>query len=499
MLPLEPLLNGKMGLVNIRPIYKYSLLIVVPLILTLFLTLFSKSEPEDSTLLLAVASVQSFEINVNTVGTLDAARSHMVSSTIKGDKGKIIFIIEDGARVEKGDILVGLDPTPFEEDVLRLTGELRTREAGIEGDKQSVEWEKSQVERQIKTAEFNLRVTRLDLKKLEKGEGPLQLAQFKGEMETAKEEYVRRLSYIKDLEDLSEKGYSNPTEIALAKGKASGAGDTYNIAREKYLTYRDYVLPSLIETAKANLQQCEMLLEQTKKQGMFKVAEAVAGLQKAKSEFENAKNILKQAQRELEKTVIHAPFSGIAILYESFRENQKRKPRVGDTVWQNQPLLYLPDISSMIVKTQVREVDLHKISIAQKAVVQIDAYPDAFFEGEVLSIGSLATKRFEGGKGEKYFQLVISLTGEDTRLRPGMTARICIKSDHVKDALTVPVQGVFYEDRRRYCYVYRGQSFKKVEVTLGKQNEDLAEILSGLRKGDRVSLVRPSSEEIISN
>jgi HlyD family secretion protein len=489
-------LKEKMSLLNSKKIRKYSLPVTVVLFLAVFLAVFSRSEPDEPTPLLGTVSVRDFQINVNTVGTLDAARAHMVSSTIKGSKGKIIFIIEDGTKVEEGDILVKLDPTPFEEELLYLTGELRSREAAIQAEKQAVEWEKSQAERQIKTEEFNLRVARLELEKLEKGEGPLQLAQFKGEQETAKEEYVRLLSYTRDLKELSEKGYSNPTEIALAKEKATNAGNAYNVAREKYVNYKDYVLPSLIETAKANLQQHEMLLEQTKKQGMFQVAKAIANLQKAESELENTKNIQKQAQDELEKTVIRAPFPGIAVLYESFRDNEKRKPRVGDTVWQNQPLLYLPDISSMIVKTQVREVDLHKINIGQKAVVQVDAYPNDFLEGEISSIGSLATQRFEAGKGEKYFQVVVSLKGESNKLRPGMTARVAIQSDDVKDALSVPVQGIFYEGRRKYCFVYKGQSFEKVEVTLGRQNEDMAEILSGLKNGDQISLVRPSLFEI---
>jgi HlyD family secretion protein len=488
-------LRETIGLLDFRHIRNYSLAGALVLFLAFLLMVLSKSEPEEPSFLLATVSPRDFQINVNTVGTLDAARSHMVSSAIKGNKGKIIFIVDDGVKAEKGDILIRLDPTPFEEETLRLTGELRSREAAIDAEKQAVEWEKAQSERQIKTAEFNIRVARLELEKLEKGEGPLQLAQFKGEEERAKEEYIRLLSYAKDLEDLSKKGYSNPTETALAKEKAVSAGNAYNVAREKYLNYRDYVLPSLIETAKANLQQHEMLFEQTKKQGMFQVARAVATLRKAEREYENTKSILKQAQDELRKTVIRAPFSGIAVLYESFRDNTKRKPRVGDAVWQNQPLLYLPDISSMIAKTQVREVDLHKISVGQRAVVQIDAYPDVFFEGEVASIGSLATQGFEGGKGEKYFQLVVSLKGDMSKLRPGMTARISIQGSNVKDALSIPVQGIFCEGKRRYCFVYKGRGFTKVEVTAGRQNEDMAEILSGLNRGDQVSLVRPSLEE----
>ena len=60
----------------------------------------------DSDLQLAFAKPVSFNITVNTIGTLDAERSHIVSSTIKGDKGKIVHIIDEGTFVKKGDVLI---------------------------------------------------------------------------------------------------------------------------------------------------------------------------------------------------------------------------------------------------------------------------------------------------------------------------------------------------------------------------------------------------------
>ena len=90
------------------------------------------------------------------------------------------------------------------------------------------------------------------------------------------------------------------------------------------------------------------------------------------------------------RAVVRAPLSGFVVLNEIFQGNQKRKPRAGDTVWQGQAPLYLPDLTSMIVKTQVREEDLQKIKKGLGATVRVDAYPDASFEGEVGTVGVLA-------------------------------------------------------------------------------------------------------------
>jgi HlyD family secretion protein len=246
----------------------------------------------------------------------------------------------------------------------------------------------------------------------------------------------------------------------------------------------------------AKQQRHETSFEQIKKESVFKIAAAMAEMAKAKNEIETTKIALDDIRDELRKAVVHAPFPGIVVHYETHRDNQKRKPRVGDSVWQNQPLLYLPDISSMIVKTLVREVDLHKITKAQQASIQVDAYPKLVFTGQVTSIGVLASDGGEAGKGEKYFQVVVAIHGENPSLRPGMTSRVVIHTDAARNVLSVPVQAVFSEGANKYCYVSKGQNVKKVKVEIGRQNEDYAEIVAGLTNGDMVSLIKPAGDEV---
>ena len=99
---------------------------------------------------------RSFEIVVPVVGELDTSRPTVVRSHVRGNRGKIIQIIEDGARVKRGDILVRLDPTPFEEQVSRYAGEIKERMAVLEASEQALQWEKAQATREVKAAEFDL-------------------------------------------------------------------------------------------------------------------------------------------------------------------------------------------------------------------------------------------------------------------------------------------------------------------------------------------------------
>jgi len=465
--------------------------------LLLFGSRFGRSGKEDQfALQMAPALPRSFDITVNTIGLLDAADSQMVSSTVRGDKGKIIHIVGDGSRVEKGEVLVRLDPTPFEEEVHRLTGEVKTLEAALDATRQILEWEKNQIEREILAAEFDLKVAQLELKKLLEGEGPIQTAQYQTEMEKAREEFNRYQGYISELEFLEKEKKIQIAEVSLAREKRKELQEKFNSASLKLDNYQKHVFPALTEAAKAKVQKAEMLIEQTKKGAVYKIAKAVSSVNETQERLKTAKSGLLRAQEELEKTTIRAPISGIAILHEAFRDGQNRKPRVGDKVWQDQPLLYLPDISSMIVKTQVREVDLHKIALKQVCTVTVDAYPQDRFEGEAASLGVLANERMEGGIGEKYFQLLVSMKSSDPRLRPGMTARVTIFSDRCENALSIPFAALFEESGIPYCYKKIEKGFRKVEIRYGRKNEEWVEILSGLVSGDQVALNRPPSETI---
>jgi HlyD family secretion protein len=440
---------------------------------------------------LASAKTSDFEINLNMTGTLDAARSHVVSSEIRSNNGKIYYIVPDGKIVEKDEEIVKLDPTPFELEIQRLSGDIKTQGAILEGAVQSLEFEKSQLQRQIIKAEFDLKIAYLDLTRIQKGDGPLKLSGLKSDMDKAEQLYKRHLSYSMSLEQLARDGYENPSETKKAKEQSEEYGKALIIAKENYFSYKDYILPSLIEAAKANAQNKEIELGQLNKGGVFQISKAQAEVEKTKQQIQTLNDAIKEAKSQLEKTVIKAPFSAIAVHYETMRDGRMRKPVVGDAVWQNQPLLYLPDISKMIVKTEVRESDIKKAQVNQDVTVQVDAYNGEFFKGRVTTIGAIAIKKSEVSSSEKYFPIQIAIDGQNTKLRPGMTARVSVNSEKVKNVLTIPIQAIFIEMDRNFCYLYKDGVYTKVEVKTGRGNEDSIEIISGLKNAERVSLIKP--------
>ncbi len=435
-----------------------------------------------------------FQVEINVVGELDAAQSHMLSSEIQGTDGKIIYLIDDGTRVKKGDILAKLDPLPFQKQVESLEAEVGELKAAIDAAGQMVAYEDNQVGQEIANAEYGLNVATLELRQFEQGDGPLKISMLQEERQKAKLELQRYEAFYNDLLALKKEGFDNKSEITAAQEKVVVLREQFNEASSRFDSYKKHVFPALQESARAKKQNAVLHLEQIRQGGVHKVAKAQATLNQIASKVDAKETALKQTRAELEKTVIKAPFDGIVIHYETFRDGEKRKPREGDSVFMGQPILYLPDISKMIVKTKVREIDLFKLSLGQKGVIQVDAYPDTVFQGDLTFIGALATSESAEPGQEKYFQVIFTLQQEDKRLRPGMTCRVSIISQQVKQAVTVPTQALFADADGDICYVQSGWgAYEKRKVRVGAQNEDLVEILDGLKVGEKVSLVRPET------
>lgn len=444
----------------------------------------------------ARASFNDFEVAVDTVGELDSENAVTIGSELK-EESKIVFLIEDGIHVGKGDILIRLDPSIFEQTVAEAKANVEEMNALVAVQQQTLEWEKIQAEREIKSAEFDLQVALLEQEKLEKGDGPLEKSRLEGEMLDAKKKYEELEGYIADLKALAAKGYSNPLEITQAMEKVAQLREGYEVAKRQYDSYTDYILPTQVNAAKAKVQKCRMLIEQIKRGEGFKIGKAIAELEKSKKEYSTHKTALEEAEKELEKTVIRAPQAGLAVLKETYRGGELRKPRIGDTVIRNQPLVFLPDITDMMARVLVREIDLHKISLGKPAEIRVDAYPDLELGGEVSFIGVLAERRQEIRGGEKYFRVHVSISGENNLLRPGMTSRVrIIAQKRAEKVLTVPIQAVFLDDNVPFCFIVRGEFFEKRELNLGAQNEDVVQINEGVKRGDRVCLSRPPVERV---
>lgn len=473
--------------------------LAVQVLILLSISMINLSPKQEHEEIISTASAikRSFPIEVRTVGELEAARSLCVSCSIRSDQPKIIDLISDGANVSHNELLVKIDPTPYEKKVEELQSALIEAESQIVSLNQALEWEIEQEMHEAKAAEYEMESAELELNKIVNGDGPLEKARLYAAMQKAKVKYEELNSFSEDLIALEEQGFMSPAEVKQTQKKLLEEKEAYENAALQYESYELHVYPMHVKKAESNLKRLVNKQEEIKKNGNYKIAKAEMALSQAEQQYEQAKRQLRDAQNELALTEIRAPSSGMVVLKEDYRTGQKRKPRVGDTVVRNQTILDLPDMSTMTVKTKVREIDLYKVEIGKPASIEVDAYPNLQFEGKVVFIGILAISDAIRPGDEKNFEVKVELNKTDPRLRPGMTSRVIIHAGKVEDTLTVPIHSVFEANKQHYCYVSENGVYSKRPIEIGMNNEQWVAVLSGIQENDRVCLSMPPESSII--
>jgi HlyD family secretion protein len=213
-----------------------------------------------------------------------------------------------------------------------------------------------------------------------------------------------------------------------------------------------------------------------------------AEIEKQQVEVGKAKDNLDQATRDLQKMTLTAPIPGLVVYLEIWKGSSMSKVQEGDAPWSGQGLIELPDLSSMIVETTVSEVDVSKIKKDLKAEIRLDAIPGPTFTGTITDISTLARSKQRGSQ-INVFDVEVLIDSADTRLKPGMSAKVDIIINAYDSVLSVPLEAVFERDDTTVVY---SKSGKKIPVALGARNDASVIVTSGLEDGDEVALIDPT-------
>jgi RND family efflux transporter MFP subunit len=221
-----------------------------------------------------------------------------------------------------------------------------------------------------------------------------------------------------------------------------------------------------------------------------------AGVDAARANVERTERALEQEQRKLREGVALAPRSGL-VVYATYGDvESQKKVDIGMTPFEGMDLMYLPDISSMLVDTEISEVDLSRIKVGLPVEIRLDAYPDAVFKGELKSIADLARRKISRvtGKltGAKVFSVTVKVVDQDVRLKPGLSATAEIIVNEHENALYVPLEAVFVDEQdRTIAYVKKRGSIEARPIVIQESNDRVAVIKEGLQEGEELLLDRP--------
>jgi HlyD family secretion protein len=186
---------------------------------------------------------------------------------------------------------------------------------------------------------------------------------------------------------------------------------------------------------------------------------------------------------------IKAPASGM-VIYKKEWSGTKRK--VGSMINPfDRVIATLPDLTSMLSKTFINEIDVSKMKTGQKVEITIDAFPQKKYKGEVVYVANIGEKL--NNTNDKVFEVQIRVDGSDPALRPTMTTGNKIVVSTIKDAVYIPIECV-QAGLDSIPFVYTKKGTKQV-VLLGESNEKNVVIEKGLEAGTMIYLNNPEAPQ----
>jgi HlyD family secretion protein len=211
-----------------------------------------------------------------------------------------------------------------------------------------------------------------------------------------------------------------------------------------------------------------------------------AKVKQAQAQVTQYKASLARSAEQLNYATIVAPIDG---------EVLSRDVEVGDAVSSILVLgssatlvMTLGNMKQVYVDGKVDESDIGKVYLGQPARIKVESFKDKTFSGKVTKIAPMGVEK----DNVTTFQVRVSIDNSGGELKALMTANaeIILKEDH--NVLIIPENAIIYDkDKKAQVEVpdQKGKDGKrKVAVTVGISNGAKTELLSGLRKGDKVVL-----------
>jgi multidrug efflux pump subunit AcrA (membrane-fusion protein) len=200
-------------------------------------------------------------------------------------------------------------------------------------------------------------------------------------------------------------------------------------------------------------------------------------------------------------TTLIAPIDGVVMRYQDRSSNNSQEGRLsklGEYVtglMESQTPTYLmtvADLSRLIVKMKISEMDILKLKEGMDVKVTVDALPGRDFPSKVTLVSPQAEK---DSNNLKNFKVEVTLLKGDARLKPGMTARVDGLLDSRKKVLKLSLSGVFEEGGKEFAYVSAGADKpKKTPLKLGLRSEMDVEVLEGVKEGDKLLTEKPDDK-----
>lgn len=435
-------------------------------------------------------------------GNLEATDSVSVKSELEG-RSTIIFLEEEGSSVEAGQLIIELDSSEMEDELVRQEIEVKNAEAAYTKAKEQYDIQVIQNVSDLADAALALELAELDLAKYEgteeNPEGEYRNEESKAEEAVLlKEEDVKRAgTELEWSNKLLAKGFVTESENEAKKLEKQRNEIQLTQARRELKLMRQFSYLRTLKELKADIQTRHRDIEKVKKQANARLADFKAERDSAEYKLERERSQKEELVDQLSKVKIYAPEAGLLVYArEKSRWGSGDIVKEGDEVRERQELCTIPRAGGMTVQASIHETKLKKVRTGLPCVVSVDAFPGVTFEGQVGFVAVMADSgSWRSNPNQRLYKADISLTNPTNDMRPGMSCSVEILVKDLEDVHYVPRQCVLLDGGETIVFVVNGSETERRKVKVGLDNSKWVSVEEGLREGEIVALAPPADFE----
>ncbi len=400
-------------------------------------------------LIFATVERGTFIHEVNGKGSAESAKNVDVASQVEG-QATVIFLIDEGSDVKKGDLLVELDSSDIEEKL----------------DSQVVTTNTSRAT--LNSSRADLRSKIISLEEYVQGTFEQTWMEYENSIFEAEQTRKQQSDSARFTERLLNLNYSTELQLEIDKVAEEKAKNTLDLQNLKKTTLLKYTSEKQITSLMSDIETASAKVDSDKNSYNINLSRE----NRLRMQAKNCKILAPQ-----DGQVVYAN-------QDSRRMSEADMIKEGSVVRQRQVLIRLPDKTQMQVKTMINESNISSVKEGMAAKITFDSIPNRELDGEVVKV-NLYPEIVWMSSAKDYVTLV-KIKDELEELRSGLTAQVRIIADRQENVLMVPVHCVTEYGKKTYCLTFNNGVWGYKEVLLGASNEKQVIVLKGLEEGEQV-------------
>jgi HlyD family secretion protein len=435
-------------------------------------------------------SRQSFALQIHERGVVRPAKVAPIKSLISSNQAMLTWMFDEGQQVNKGLVVARFDTKPFMEQLEKHEIELIDAQARFVAAKKALLIQKEEETQKIELMQQKLEIARIKANDLKHGSGELKRKTLLHSLQKAKRSQDIAIGELKDFDMLLGKGHASQREWDKIADQAQSTKESLALTKAELDNFDKFEWPRLIRESDLIIEGAKNELARTRRTSELEILRKKDTVTLRAREVMRNQDKLNKAKFNVAQCDIIAPIDGILFYKELHRPEGKRKIQLGDAIWVNQTFMEIPDTREMVVEFMVREIDVTKLAVGQRADIKLDAFTGRTFKGSLASIDSLALEDEKQSHLRRFKAKVVFNENVSDSVQVGMSAALTITYKSLKDTMTIPVAGVQYRDGKPMVIKKSGESQVETTVRLGGMDSQWAEVIEGLNLDDQVLVSR---------